>query len=127
LRPYWVESGNKSSYARFLKKLIPSPGYDRVAQERIYHILNTDTRFRAQITELLANKGTEIEIEEEMSYHPFVTFLTSFSMGILNRHFVNSVADLSPTQLWTLLYYAGYLTKMVNSWPCGFVFIPTLT
>jgi len=25
---------------------------------------------------LLANKGTEIDIEEEMSYHSFVTFFT---------------------------------------------------
>jgi hypothetical protein len=30
------------------------------------HFLGMDDRFRAQISELVANKGTEIEIEEEM-------------------------------------------------------------
>ena len=29
----------------------------------------------AQITDLLANEGTEIEIREEMSYHSFVTYI----------------------------------------------------
>lgn len=75
LGSYWVESG-----------------YDRMVQERIHHFLDTDNRFRAQIADLLANNSTDIEIEEDMSYH--------------------SVADMSPTQLWTLIYYAGYLTKM---------------
>jgi len=74
LRSYWIKSG-----------------YDRTVQERIHHILNTNNRFRAHMTDLLANESTEIEIEEDMTYH--------------------SVADMSPTQLWTLIYYAGYLTK----------------
>jgi len=52
--------------------LIPSPGYDRIVQKRIYHFLGTDNRFRAQIADLLADKGTEIEIEEDMSYYSFV-------------------------------------------------------
>ena len=52
--------------------LIPSPGYDRIVQKRIYHFLGTDDRFRAQIADLLANQDTEIEIEEDMSYNSFV-------------------------------------------------------
>jgi hypothetical protein len=52
---------------------IPSLGYDPIAQQRIYHFLGTDNRFRAQIADLLANKGTEIEIDEDMPYHLFVT------------------------------------------------------
>jgi hypothetical protein len=67
-------------YARL--KLIPSSGHDHIVQERIYHFLDTDNRFRAQIADLLASKGTEIEIEEEMSYHSFVTFLTSCCISI---------------------------------------------
>jgi hypothetical protein len=63
-------------------KLIPSSGYDHIIQERIYHFLDTDNRFRAQIADLLASEGTEIEIEEEMSYHSFVTFLTSCCISI---------------------------------------------
>ena len=53
--------------------LIPSLGYDRLVQRRILDLLDTDDRFRAQISELVANKGTQIEIEEDMSYHSFVT------------------------------------------------------
>ena len=56
--------------------LIPSPGYDCIVQKRIYHFLVTDNRFRAQVADLLANKGTEIEIEEDMSYHSFVTSIS---------------------------------------------------
>jgi hypothetical protein len=77
LRSYWVESGNKFSYQFFfamLKLIIPSPGYDRVIQKRIYHFLDTDNRFREQIADLLANKGTKIGIEKEMSYS-FVTYI----------------------------------------------------
>jgi hypothetical protein len=55
--------------------LIPSPGYDHTVQRRIYHFLETDERYRAQIADLLANKGAEIEIEEDMSYHSFVTYI----------------------------------------------------
>src|SRR6266852_1597121 len=76
LRSYWVESGTviKSLIFFFaLLTLIPSLGYDHVVQNRIYHFLSMDDRFRAQISELVANKGTEIEIEEDMSYHPFLT------------------------------------------------------
>jgi hypothetical protein len=77
LRSYWVESGNKFSYPFFfaMEKLIPSPGYDRIIQKRIYHFLDTDDRFRAQIADLLANNSIEIEIEEDMSYHSFVTYI----------------------------------------------------
>ena len=67
-------------FARF--RFISSPGYDHIVQERIYKLLDTDSRFRAQIDDLLANGGTEIEIEEEMSYHSFVTFLTSCWMSV---------------------------------------------
>jgi hypothetical protein len=94
-------------YARL--ELIPSPGCDRIVQERIYRFLDTDNRFRAQIADLLARECTEIEVEEEMTYHSFVTFLTSCCISI-----EFSVSDMSPTQLWTLTYSAGYLTKMVN-------------
>jgi hypothetical protein len=52
--------------------LIPSLGYDEIAQKRIYHFLDMDGRYRAQISELVADKATEIEIEENMSYHSFV-------------------------------------------------------
>jgi hypothetical protein len=67
---YWVESGNKFSYLFFFAvlKLIPSPGYDRIVQKRIYYFLGTDNRFRAQIADLLANKGTEIGIEEDILF-----------------------------------------------------------
>ena len=58
-------------YARW--KHIPSPGYDQIVQERIYYLLDTNDRFRAQIADLLANAGIKIEIEEEMSYYSFVT------------------------------------------------------
>jgi hypothetical protein len=60
-------------------KSIPSPGYDHIIQGRIYHILDTNSRFRAQIADLLANESTEIEIDEDMAYHSFVTSITSFA------------------------------------------------
>jgi hypothetical protein len=77
---------NPLVYFYAMLKLISSPGYDRVVQERIYHLLNTDNRFRAQFADLLANEGTEISIEEEMTYHSFVTFLTSCCMSIELNH-----------------------------------------
>jgi hypothetical protein len=64
---------NSLIYFFAMLMLIPPPGYDRIVQKRIYHFLDTDSRFRAQIADLLANEGTEIEIEEDMSYHWFVT------------------------------------------------------
>ena len=78
LRSYWIESGSKSSYYFMPSfKPLPSPGYDHIVQGRIYHILDTNNRFRAQIADLLANESTEIEIDEDMAYHSFVTFITS--------------------------------------------------
>jgi hypothetical protein len=53
--------------------LIPSLGYDHLVEGRIYDFLGTDERYRAQIADLLADKGAEIEIREDMSYHSFVT------------------------------------------------------
>ena len=69
LGSYWVESGTviKSLIFFFaLLTLIPSLGYDHVVQNRIYHFLSMDDRFRAQISELVANKGTGIEIEDDV-------------------------------------------------------------
>ena len=64
---------NSLIYFFAMLKLVPSPGYDRNVQTRIYHFLDKDDGFCAQIADLLGNKGTKIEIEEEMSNHPFVT------------------------------------------------------
>jgi hypothetical protein len=53
-------------------------------QERIYHFLDTDNQFRAQIADLLANNSTEIEIEEDMSYHSSVTYIPRLAARVLN-------------------------------------------
>jgi hypothetical protein len=50
-------------------------------QERIYHFLDTDNQFRAQIADLLANNSTEIEIEEDMSS---VTYIPRLAARVLN-------------------------------------------
>jgi len=38
-------------------------------------IVNLLEPYGAQIADLLANEGAEIEIGEEMSYHSFVTYI----------------------------------------------------
>jgi hypothetical protein len=53
-----------------------------------------------------------IKLDKEMSYSSFVAFLRLFKVNA--KHQVR-VTEMSVTQLWALLYSAGYLTtRMVT-------------
>ncbi|KIM76795.1 hypothetical protein PILCRDRAFT_12500 [Piloderma croceum F 1598] len=68
-------------------------GYDRMIEQRIYYMLDNIASFREQVAGLSGpGEGVEIEIEPKMSYH--------------------SIPEMTKTQLWTLIYFAGYLTKL---------------
>jgi hypothetical protein len=127
LRSYWAETGNKVLLSIFLtvSKLILSQGYDHIIQGRIDHFLDNDKQFRAQVSDLIANVGTRIELEDDMSYHSFVIHSLPLTAQVLNHFF--SVEEISPRQFWTLAYYAGYLTKPVNGSRFIVKFCPVLT
>ena len=110
LGSYWIESGTVIISFFAMLTLIPSLGYNRLVQNRIYHFLGTDDQYRAQISELVANRGTVVEIEDDM----FVCHIHSLHLAVRVFNCVFSAADMSSTQLWTLTYYAGYLTKVIN-------------
>jgi len=55
-------------------------------------MLENSASFRAKMAALSAHETIEVETEEEMSHH--------------------SIENMTKTELWTLLYFAGYLTNV---------------
>ena len=75
-------------------------GYDHTVLERIQYMLQDNKDFRAQMDELLCGNSIRIAIEEEMTYHSSVI------------SWIIAQSDLVGIgQLWTLLYYNGYVTQ----------------
>lgn len=72
-------------------------------------MLEAEKGFRATISSLVEGRSVGIEIDEQMAYQMFVTenFLPIHTDGY------NRPADMSMPELWMLIYYAGYLTKVV--------------
>jgi hypothetical protein len=80
-----------------------------VIEDRIMYLLETENDFRATISSLVEGQDVCIEIDEQMAYKMFVTedFLPIHTDGCTRP------ADMSMPELWTLIYYAGYLTQVV--------------
>jgi hypothetical protein len=67
--------------------------------------------FRATISCLVEGWSAGIEIDEQMAYQMFVI---EYSLPIYTDRSTRP-ADMSMPELWTLIYYAGYLTKVVST------------
>jgi len=72
-------------------------------------MLEGNDLFRAQFNDLLVDESIWVMFEKEMSYRWFVAF-RAFLHNTADHH---SVPEMSMSELWTLIYYAGYLSKAV--------------
>jgi hypothetical protein len=109
LGPWWIESGNQYLFS-FIFDANLLAGYDRMIQERIGYMLDFDPHFRAQFDTLLVWRSATIEVETEMSYHSFVAFYVSCYIALT----IPSVSEMSKSELWTLMYRAGYVARTVD-------------
>jgi hypothetical protein len=55
-------------------------GYDSAVEKRIFYMLEKSIQFRAQFVGLLENQTVDIDIEEGMPYHSWVTNWISFPL-----------------------------------------------
>jgi len=67
-------------------------GYDNAAGKRIHHMLRHEPKFREDVAALLEGRHIAVHIVDSMS--------------------CQVVSDMSMSQLWTLMYYAGYVTTL---------------
>jgi len=65
-------------------------GYDKIIDQRVLDLLRNETEFRKKIASILEGGTMSFIIDESMSYR--------------------TASDMSMSQLWTLIYYTGYLT-----------------
>ena len=81
------------------------------------YMLETEKDFRATISSLVEGRSVGIEIDEQMPYQMFVTenLLPIYTDGCIRP------ADMSVPELWTLIYYAGYLTRVVIAPHCHYI------
>ena len=57
-------------------KLSLSPDYDHIIKDRIGHFLMNDSQVLEQVHDLINEEDIRIGIEEDMSYHSFVTYIS---------------------------------------------------
>jgi hypothetical protein len=88
-------------------------GYDRKIEERIGYMLEHDYGFLAQFDALLLWQSARIDVEAQMSCHPFVSFYIIFSLAYAFLT-IPSAPEMSKSELWTLIYRAGYVARTVD-------------
>ena len=91
----------------------PPVGYNKTIQDRIIQLLSNDIDFRAKCQTLLDGKTIDIDVELNLAYTSFVvcsTFLRSWLMLL-------RIMEMPKAELWSFMYYAGYLTQTVNLTP----------
>jgi len=65
-------------------------GYDKIIDQRVLDMLRNEDEFRDNIGAMLEGETMTFTVDDNMSY--------------------KMVSDMSMSQLWTLIYYTGYLT-----------------
>src|SRR5712671_5427552 len=82
-------------------------------------MLCNEDEFRENLAAILEGGTMNFTVDESMSYQTCVVSYL-FSLNVSHSRRIR-VSDMSMSQLWTLIYYAGYLTIVVNC-----LYIPSL-
>ena len=84
-------------------------GHDTLMDERTNPLLMHDSQFNADVNRLLMDNSVPIPLEQN-SYHRLV----ASSAACFDYHpCMFRIPDLLVDDIWSLIYYAGYVTRVV--------------